>query len=128
MAAPYGNANAEKWTPEIVVPLMEQINQEAIDNGHCLLIHAFNDRLTWDQYEYLLDKFKDNPVVFRVIKKLEKICEANLTSKMLKGEVKETASIFLLKCKYGYQDKQVIEHDVKGTININLQFDDVTDE
>jgi len=41
---------------------------------------------------------------------------------MLNGKIKETASIFLLKAKYGYIDKQVNEVEHKGSININLNF------
>ena len=65
-------------------------------------------------------KYKDNEIVSPLFKKLVAICESNLTEGMINGNIKETASIFLLKAKYGYIDKQTTEVEFKGTVNINL--------
>lgn len=116
-----GNKNAEKWTEESVIQLFTEILERA-KTGDCYLIsHAIGD-ITIDQYDYLKTKFKDSETISRLIKRIEQTTENNLTTQMIQGKIKETASIFLLKSKYGYIDKQIIETEHKGSININLQF------
>jgi len=119
-----GNKNAEKWPESDVIALFTELCEKAKQDECYLLIHVLDTRITIDQYEYLKVKFKDNKTVSQLIKNVLSICEANLTKAMLSGKVKETASIFLLKSKYGYIDKQVTEIEHKGSININLQLPD----
>jgi hypothetical protein len=121
------NKHAEKWTFEAVNELLNSMLDTAKNEKHyfigSLLVHYDIATSTWD---YLKDKFtgQERSVVLELIKKIESVTESNLMDGALTGKTKETASIFLLKCKYGYQDKQVIEHDHKGTIAINLNFAD----
>ena len=117
-----GNKNAEKWTEEQAINLYSDLCDKARANNNYLLINVLSGVITIDQHEYIKAKFKDSKTVSQLIKELTDICESNLTEAMLNGKVKETASIFLLKAKYGYIDKQQIEHEHKGSININLQF------
>ena len=119
-----GNKNAEKWPENDVIVLFTELCEYAKANECYLLIHVLDTRITLSQYEYLKDKFKTNKTVSELIKNILSICEANLTKAMLSGKIKETASIFLLKAKYGYIDKQVTEIEHKGNIQINLQLPD----
>jgi len=119
-----GNKNAEKWPEQDVITLFSELCDKAHKEECCLLIHVLETRVTLSQYEYLKDKFKANKTVSELIKNILSICEANLTRAMLTGKIKETASIFLLKSKYGYIDKQVTEIEHKGSIQINLTMPD----
>ena len=119
-----GNKNAEKWQESDVIALFTELCEYAKVNECYLLIHALDTKITLSQYEYLRVKFKDNATVSELIKNILEICESNLTKAMLTGKIKETASIFLLKAKYGYIDKQVTEIEHKGSIHINLTMPD----
>lgn len=120
MAAAEGNLNAEIWNQETTIALLSTLIDKAISRPCYLLINALCGIITIDQYEYLKGKYKDNEIVSPLFKKLVAICESNLTEGMINGNIKETASIFLLKAKYGYIDKQTTEVEFKGTVNINL--------
>lgn len=52
-----------------------------------------------------------------VIKKIRQYCESELVERALSGKAQPIFSMFLLKCNYDYQDKQVIES------NVNMNFD-----
>lgn len=117
-----GNKNAEKYSKDVVIQMLTKILEQA-KTGECyLIIHAIDGITTLDNYEYLKVKYKEDKTVLDITKEIERTTENNLTKQMLQGKIKETASIFLLKSKYGYIDKQQIEHEHKGSININLQF------
>ena len=52
-----------------------------------------------------------------MIKKIRQYCESELVERALSGKAQPIFSMFLLKCNYDYQDKQVIES------NVNMNFD-----
>ena len=118
-----GNTNAEKWTEEIVNELLDSLLIYAQGCNFLGKVLCDNDisRQTWD---YLQDKYKDNQTVLDKVRKVEQITETNLLNDALAGKVKETMSIFLLKCKYGYIDKQQIEVEHKGSISVNFNLQD----
>lgn len=119
-----GNRNAVKYQEGDVTNLLLDIyNKAEMDNCYFIL-QAIRGKATKAQWDYFVEKYIDNQTVFGIIKNIQATCECNLVEAMLTGKVKETASIFLLKSKYGYVDKQVIETEQKGSININLQFSD----
>jgi hypothetical protein len=125
-----GNKNAEKWDFETVKDMLVSMldtakNQDIAFIGSLLVKYD----LSKQQWDYLKDKFtgKEKETVSDFVRKIEEVTETNLVNGAMTGKNKETMSIFLLKCKYGYQDKQVIEHDHKGTIAINLNFADSQD-
>ena len=117
-----GNKNAEKWTENEVIGLLSAIYDKVKAENCYFVLQAIKGKLTKAQWDYFVEKYKDNQSVFGIIKNIQATCECNLVEAMLTGKVKETGSIFLLKAKYGYIDKQQIEHEHKGSININLQF------
>jgi hypothetical protein len=123
MPAPLNNTNAEKWTEEIVNELLDSLLIYAQDCNFLGKVLCDNDisRQTWD---YLQNKYEKNPVVMDKVRKVEQITETNLLNDALAGKVKETMSIFLLKCKYGYIDKQQIEVEHKGSISVNFNLQD----
>ena len=111
MAAPKGNKNAEKWTEKTVLKILDAMYGEAIGGGiyHInALIEAHN--LYPEIWSVWTNKFKDNKIVFQAIKKVEGILEKTIVTDAIKGETNATMSIFLLKNKYGYKDKQEVEN------------------
>ena len=118
------NKNAEKWTEDNVITLLSDVYARSEADDCYLQELAYRNILTKGQWDYIGDKYKDNKTVSGTIKSIKANCQINLTQAMLHGQVKETASIFLLKAIYGLVDKQVIETEHKGSININLQLPD----
>ena len=122
------NKNAEKWTEGAVTAMLQKFVEKAEKGDKYLIINIITPDIDIDQYDYLKKKYADNPTVFRLFKKIEIQAEANLTRAALAGEVKETMSIFLLKAKYGYVDKQQVEIEHKGTINVHFDLQRDNDE
>ena len=122
-----GNRNAEKWTEVKVTSLLSEILQNIENNdlpyiGSALKMSGLHKE-TWN---YFQAKFSDNQTVLCLIKRIEEATETNLVEAALSGKVKETMAIFVLKSKYKWIDKQVIETEQKGSININLQMPEDT--
>jgi len=116
------NKNAEKYSIKTVINYLSEIYKKVPEENCLFILQAIKGIITKAQWDYFVEKYKDDSTVFGIIKDIQSSCECNLVEAMLKGKVKETASIFLLKAKYGYIDKQVIETEKKGSININIQF------
>ena len=117
-----GNDNAVKYTEDKVIALLTAVYEKSKQPDCYYILSAMDGILTWAQWDYFNASFADNKTVFGIIKSIAQNCEQHLLRDMLAGNIKETASIFLLKCKYGYQDKQVVEVEHKGNIAINFQF------
>lgn len=58
---------------------------------------------------------------FATIKKAKQKCESSLVEQSLTGKVNPIVGMFLLKCNFGYKDKQDNHEDDKN-ININIQY------
>ena len=117
-----GNRNAEKYTEQEVTKLLSKVLERSEAEDCYFILNAIKgiiSKATWDWFN---EKYKENKTIIGIIKTIQANCEQNLVNGMLTGKVKETGSIFLLKAKYGYIDKQQIEHEHKGSININLNF------
>ncbi len=117
-----GNKNAEKYSKSTVNDYLSDVYSKVVAENCLFILQAIKGIITKSQWDYFAEKHKDNKTVFGKIKDIQGLCECNLVEAMLTGKVKETASIFLLKAKYGYVDKHVIETEQKGSITINLQF------
>lgn len=116
------NKNAVKYSDSEVINTLLDICNKA-KNENCYFIgQAIRDKLSKGQFDYLTSKYQGTETVSGTLKELYSICETNLVTAMLEGRVKETASIFLLKCKYGWIDKQQIEIEHKGSVNVNFNF------
>jgi len=118
----YGNKNAEKYKPEEVTELLSKVLARSEETDCYFILNAIKGILTKSQWDWFNEKYKEDKSIIGTIKTIQANCEQNLVNGMLNGKVKETASIFLLKAKYGYIDKQVNEVEHKGSININLNF------
>lgn len=118
-----GNNFAEKWTEEVTIKKLEEIEQYAIDN-QCfflgqMLVHF---KLYRDWWSYIKDKYSQNSNVLRFIKNIEYLCETNLVEKGVNGETNATMTIFTLKNHHNYTDgvTMIANTDNKGN-NIDLK-------
>lgn len=117
-----GNKAAEKWTVESVTQILQEMWRTVAtdDEGNiaknpvrandiktlaeiCLIHDVGHD--TWS---YWADKFKDEPSVLRIIKKIEWVLENRM---VYSGQ---TMDIFVLKNKYGYNDQRAMDLTTKG--------------
>ena len=118
------NKNAEKWTEDNVIAILSDVCTKSEQPDCYLQELAYRGTITKSNWDYLQVKFKDSKTVLGILKSIKDNCRINLTQAMLHGQVKETASIFLLKAIYGLVDKQVTEIEHKGSIHINLTMPD----
>lgn len=120
-----GNSNAEKWTLEETLAMLEKIEEEA-QNDDCLWLGSALVKvgLYRDIWDYWKDKFKKQESVFRTIKKIDQIFESKLFESALKGKVNGTVAIFGLKNNYEWKDKTEQDVNLKGKVS----FSDMTDE
>lgn len=122
MPAPKGNTNAEKWTRAIVLKEVEAILVEA-KKPSCLWIGSAMAKreLYRDIWAYWKEKFKDDKVVFRTIKRVDQIFENRLFEKAAKGDVNTTIAIFGLKNNHNWRDKT--EQDINVVSPIVMKDD-----
>ncbi len=118
-----GNTNAEKTSYDKVISILTDIYNYVDTHDDCyLLIHALTGTDIWtiDQYEHYIDRFREDDAVRQLSKKIKQRCESRISQDMIKGKIKDVPAIFLLKAKYGYIDRQQVDHNVQGAINVNV--------
>jgi hypothetical protein len=112
-----GNKVAEKWTEKTALDFINRVHQYNIDNkdNYTLGLAIIECDQYTDIWAYITNKFKENIAVFRLIKKVEEYLESRIVNSTMSGEAKSAAmAIFVLKNKYGYEDKTKVENtDVK---------------
>lgn len=121
--APEGNKNAEKWNSETVIVTLEKMVKYLNQNHSVYTLTSalieFNLYNQW--WSEMTEKFKENNIVSETIKRIESIIESRIINDTMVGDAKSAAfSIFLLKNKFGYVDKQ--EVDQSG--NLTLQWNE----
>lgn len=72
-------------------------------------------------WNYITEKFADNTQVFQLIKKVEDAVEVNLIKGGQNGDYNSTLTIFILKNKHGFTDKQ--ETTIKGAVPLVIKDD-----
>ena len=105
MAAPKGNKYNEKWTK----PKVEKLLKEAVVIAKdCVNLTDVANQLNISpkSFEYILTKFKD---LGHYKKEILGQIENSIVKKAITNEYNSTFAIFLLKAKFGYKDKQIIE-------------------
>lgn len=122
--APEGNKNAEKWNEENVLQKIAEMQEYFLSSKDYTLNGAlFNVGLYPDWWSDMANKFKDNAIVSRTIKNTEKILETKIVNDTMVGDAKSAAfSIFLLKNKFGYVDKQESNITHKGEFDITKLY------
>lgn len=122
-----GNSNAEVWDAETIQDKLEEIRQFLIENISVYTISSalIELNLYSEWWSQMTEKFKDDKSVSQSIKNIESIIEQRIVNDTMTGDAKSaTFSIFLLKNKFGYVDKQENENthkisavDLKSAIN-----------
>lgn len=113
-----GNKNAEVWNADSVTQMLSDIKQYLTNN---INVYTIGSALTeFDLYTQwwseMKDKFKEYYSVSDTIKNIESIIEQRIVNDTMTGDAKSaTFSIFLLKNKFGYVDKQENENTHKIT-------------
>lgn len=116
-----GNKAAEKWTEETVMPILQSMVKtltEGLEDVNGNLVRANDIKLSgeirlmygvtkqrWSEWR---EKFKENAIVSDLIEQIDEILECRLIYSG--GRMDE----FVLKNKYGYADKQEVDHTTKG--------------
>lgn len=116
MAAAKGNTNAEKVTLEEAIELAELAYSKISDD--CYFLSALADECdTYRQkFEYILEKYNDNKIVFNTIKKIYNKCESIVMKKTAEGDIAQALGIFVLKAYHGLMEtsKQQLDHTTDG--------------
>lgn len=113
-----GNKNAEVWDMDSVLDKIEEIQEYLTEKITCYTIieALFNSKLYPQWWSEMTEKFKDEKSVSESIKITEAIIESRIVNHTMTGDAKSaTFSIFLLKNKFGYVDKQENENTHKIT-------------
>lgn len=120
MAPAKGNTNAEKWTEETALEAIQKVHDYNLENknnyhlGLALIENDFYPEL-WSAFT---NKFKENKIVSKAIKKVESYLEARIVNNTMSGDARGQAmAIFYLKNKHDYADKTEVE---KTNIDITL--------
>ena len=123
--APEGNKNAEKWTEETVTQMMENIITFLHNNGEVYTLNSplVEFKLYPQWWSEMTEKFKLNTIVSETIKRAEAIIESRIINNTMTGDAKSAAfSIFLLKNKFGYVDKQESNLTLKNEFDITKVY------
>ena len=111
-----GNKNAEVWDVDSVTQMLSDIKEYLTSN---INVYTIGSALTefnlytqwWSEMKY---KFVNEKSVSDTIKNIESIIEQRIVNDTMTGDAKSaTFSIFLLKNKFGYVDKQENENTHK---------------
>jgi len=116
MAAPKGNNNAEKVTLEEAIKLSELAYSKINDECYFLSDLAEQCDTYRQKFEYILEKYNNNEIVFNTIKKIYNKCESIVMKKTAKGDIIPSLGIFVLKAYHGLMEtsKQQIDHKNDG--------------
>lgn len=76
-----------------------------------------------DVWAYWYEKFRDDAVVLRTIKKIDQIFEDRLFAKAAKGDTNSTMAIFGLKNNHGWTDKRELDHTTAGQAITDLKVE-----
>lgn len=109
MAAPEGNKNAETITLENARSLA-LLALDKVSNECFYLSSVAAECDTYRQkFEYILQKFNYDDIVFNTIKKLYNKCESIVMEKTGSGDITPALGIFVLKAYHGLMETSKVE-------------------
>ncbi len=113
MAAEANNKYAETVTKEEAIILANKAIG-VIDEDCFFLSHVAEKCDTYrDKFQYILEKFSDDPDVFEIILKMKNKCESILVQKAAKGkEVNPIFGIFVLKSYHNLIETSKLQAEV----------------
>lgn len=107
--APQGNKNAETITLEDARSLA-LLALDKVSNECFYLSSVAVECDTYRQkFEYILQKFNSDDIVFNTTKKLYNKCESIVMEKTGKGEITPALGIFVLKAYHGLMETSKVE-------------------
>ena len=114
MAGVINNKNAEKWTQEKTLELVQQAYDTVTDDCYFLSDVADKCGVYRQLFDYLMDKFNDDQMVFDTLKRLYNKCEAIVTKNTANGKIVPSLGIFILKAYHGLFETSKLNADVTG--------------
>lgn len=101
MPGTINNKNAEKWTLQEARKMAEQAYNTI--NDDCYFLSDVAEQIgTYRQlFEYLLNKYNDDDIVFTTIKRLYNKCESIVVKHTANGKINPALGIFVLKAYHG---------------------------
>jgi len=114
-ASMMGIKNAEKWTPETVLPILFKMMEaiEANPENYIYLGTLIKDFRGDGMYNQLWSqwtkKFIGNEKVTRAINMIDSYFESTIVERAMTGKYVPSIAIFTLKNKYNWKDKQEID-------------------
>jgi hypothetical protein len=112
MAAPKGNTNAEKVSLEDAIALAELAYSKISDDCYFLSQLADECDTYRQKFEYVLEKYNDNEIVFDTIKKIYNKCESIVMKKTASGDIVPSLGIFVLKAYHGLMETSKQQTDI----------------
>ncbi len=107
-----------KWTPEVLLPIMEMFKKQVKDNGYYYIGVMLREN------GYSCHQWKDwknkGGEIEKAMEDVEDLIETNLVEAVATGKIKETFGIFTLKSKHKWVDRQQVDHNVQGGLEINI--------
>lgn len=116
MAAPEGNKNAETITLEDARELAILGLNTISDECYFLSSVAVECDTYRQKFEYILNKFNNDEIVFNTIKKMYNKCESIVMDKTAKGDIVPSLGIFVLKAYHGLMETSKV--DTTGTMEM----------
>lgn len=119
---PPGRAkNPPKWTKEAAQELADAMESYFTRHPSALFLGEFKHQKFNHVYRELIADLSDKyPFFADAIKRIKAILEVRLAKGATTGKLKETFTIFNLKCNYGWVDKQVVEQHTTVTLKGSL--------
>lgn len=101
MSAPTGNLNAEKWSVEALLPLLDELEERATQTEvHFIGSLLVKFRISRKAWSYWRRKFADHPEISPRMEIIEDILEQRLVEDALDGKIKPAVAMFCLKCHH----------------------------
>jgi len=106
------------YTAEFVLKELEGMYKTLIKDDHIIFINQLIIPKPYSRQRYSewAEKFKDDDKISDAIKRIEDVLEARVVVGALEKDYDKTMTIFLLKNKYGWEDKVKQEVDQKSEI------------
>lgn len=115
MAAEQGNKYAETITKEAALALANKALSAINDDCYFLSDVAEKCETYRTKFNYILDKFSDDPDVFDTIKRMYNKCESIVVKKTADGKIVPSLGIFILKSYHELVETSKVQQEQRFT-------------
>jgi hypothetical protein len=118
MAAEEGNKYAETVTKEKALELANKALSLIDDECYFLSDVAEKCETYRTKFNYIAEKFSDDPDVFDTIKRMYNKCESIVVKKTAKGEIVPSLGIFILKSYHDLIEVNRVQSELSGEVGV----------